>query len=295
MNAKPTPAQIQAAQMVFIAESFYLMVKKEFDHWKKTILHEKPFYIAEEYYGEKYKNAKLDLPADRIARSPEHCPYIAGWSFTGTHKDSDAERFYTALRNVAIDEGFKQGEHAEQEAYDEWRSSQWAFIDATHAIHCMKKEDIGLDLKDDLLKILLGMLATEVQNNALTPLHTQYYNERMTEKEQKKVVFENNEASFTWFQALKKYIPVVDFLPTIIPNPDEEDKKSVEGIEYILHYMPGCYIYQMKPYGSWSFENFKTTSLQYAFINLHDELIESNDLQEVERALFQQFLQHLNV
>jgi hypothetical protein len=295
MNAKPTPAQIQAAQMVFIAESFYLMVKRQFDYWKKDILQETQYYIAIEYYGEQYKNLKPVFPPDRIARDPEHCPYIDGWSFTEMVKGSDAERFNSILRNVAIAAGYKYGEHAEQEAYDQWRTCQWALIEATHAIHCMNNEDIGLDLKDDLLKILLGMFAGEVKNDALTPLQTQYYNERMTDKEQKKIVFENNEASFKWFQALKKYIPVLSFLPNIIPNPDEEAKKSVKGIDYILHYMPDCYIYQMKPYGTFSYENFKTTSKQYAFINLSDELIESNDLQEVERALFQQFLQHLNV
>lgn len=293
MKFSPTPAQILAAQQFFIAQKFQLMVKAQFEQWEQEILESGTYHISPLCYEPAYENSAGDLPRDRIIRDRKDLIFIDGFALDNIPARTDADRFFLELRNKAIQHGFKYGEEALSKAnYEQYRLRN-AFLNATVNIHNKQWHFMPITSFDQLLKDLIERFAPLVDNDSLQPLEQEFYQQRMIDKEAESPLFHNDEQSFKRFQALKKTIPVREFMASRVEDPDPDDEPLYEGIEYVLSYMPDCYIFQMKPGCTWSPENFKSTTYRYAFVNYHEQLIESNVLDYVERHLFDHFLSYV--
>ena len=293
MKFSPTPAQILAAQQFFIARKFHLMVKAQFEQWEQEILESGAYHISPLCYERPYKNIPGGLPDDRIIRDRTHLIFIDGFALANIPARTDADRFFLELRHKVSEAGFKYGEEALGKAnYEEYRLRN-AFLNATVNIHNRQWHYMPTTAFEQLLSDLIELFAPLVDNDTLQPLEQEFYHQRMIEKEAESPLFHNDEQSFKRFQALKKTIPVREFIASRVEDPDPDDEQLYEGIEYVLSYSPDCYIFQMKPGCSWSPENFKSTTYRYAFVNYHEELIESNVLDYVERHLFDHFLSYV--
>jgi hypothetical protein len=294
MKFSPTPEQIKAAQKLYVAIAFHMHVKNEFEKWEQELLNTGTFHFDECYYEGPRANQGIDFPQDKIIRDPDYVFCISGLSLIETpeYTGTDADRYYTALRTKAIAGRLKEGEGALSMAESDVYRLENVLIDLTYgSLHHINRNDIDdPEDREQLATMLVDMFADVVVNDELNAIQKEYYHERMLPNEPVKEVFTDTEESFTRFQSKKKYTPILEFLPMINREPQE-----VEGIEGVLSYMPNCIIFQMKQGDSWKYENFKSTSLRYAFINLNEELIQSNDLEFVERALFCEFLQYFNV
>lgn len=96
--------------------------------------------------------------------------------------------------------------------------------------------------------------------------------------------YQNDEQSFRYFQSTKQI-----FTPEQVPDLTGGEPENYAEVECILVYDGDMPIFQIKDGESWHYD-IDTTTKKYMIDPRLDELIESDDLETIERALFQHCL-----
>jgi len=292
MKFSPTETQITAAQQLLIAMAFRDVTSQEFEKMENELLQSDTYHYDDEYYTEEWKKRGLQVPDDKIIRHRRDLNMMSGliqYKEPNSLK-TDSYRFYSNLANKATNAGFKYGGDALTVAVSEVSDYENELIKATFDIHKLElKNIIHSEDRKKLIDLLLNLFASFVKNESFEEKQRHFYNERMTEKVKlKNETYTDNEESFKRFQALKQFFPLEEFLIKILERPDE--KELFEGVEGVCIYTPFAYLFQIKPGETWQYENFKSTSRRYIFINASDEIFESDNLEAVEHELFKVFL-----
>lgn len=294
MKFSPTKTQLAAAQQLFIAMAFRDTAQQAFEKMENEILQSGLYHYDDEYYSETWKkrwNGEF-APADKIIRHRRDINMMSGlmiYKEPGYEK-TDSFKFYTELAKKATEAGFIYAENAFCIADNEVIGYQNELIKATHDIHKIElKNIIHSEDRKKLIDLLLNLFASFVKNESFEEMQRHFYNERMTEKVKlKNETYTDSEESFKRFQGLKQFFPLEEFLTKILERPDE--KELFEGVEGICVYTEFAYLFQIKPGETWQYENFKSTSCRYVFINASDEIFESDNLEAVEHEVFKVFL-----
>jgi hypothetical protein len=286
MKFSPTKQQIFTAQQLFIAMAYRDMVVQEFERMNNELLESGTYHYDDEYYSNEWKKKGLFCPPDRIIRSALDINMISGLLMTQApgYEKTDSYRFYNELAKKASDAGFKHGRNALDIAVNEVAGYEDKLIESTYDIHKLELNQL-LNPKDrhNLLNLLIGLFSHVVEDESFEVNQKIFYNERMTSKVRSNFSYSDNEQSFRFFRSLKRLIPLVEF----VPNDRIIFFNGVEGV--LLYEHPYC-IFQIKEGETWEYNDFKTTSCKYVFVNSSNEIFESNDLEPVERHLFKDFI-----
>lgn len=89
--------------------------------------------------------------------------------------------------------------------------------------------------------------------------------------------------TFEQFQASKKTCTVAEYFEKIGTDFEPEQFQEVEALHF---YELDIRIIQVKQGEQWRYESFNTTTLRYAYFSDNDFILENDDLQTLERAVF---------
>ena len=89
--------------------------------------------------------------------------------------------------------------------------------------------------------------------------------------------------TFEQFQAAKKTCTTAEYFEKIGSDFEPEQFEEVEALHI---YQNDIHIVQVKQGQRWRYESFNTTTLRYAYFSDNDFILENDDLQTLERAVF---------
>lgn len=140
-------------------------------------------------------------------------------------------------------------------------------------------------LKTDLIKIKNSC------NDIYKDILHDYERKKHLPVIKKQTKYKNDEASFRTFQAQKKQFNPESFLEK--NNIPLNEIACFENVESMLEYEIFTAIYVIKDGKCWEYEPFQHTTRKYVCFHLHGGLLMQNDdLEKVEHALFLHYLKH---
>lgn len=282
MKFSPTTTQIEAAQQLFIAMSFLEMANQEFERMENELLQTGTYHYDTIFYSDNRKSTRLNFPTDRILRDRNDLFGLSGLSLNGQpeYEGTDSDKFFKELAKKAKQAGFIHAENAKALAEHDVNRLEVELIKATYNIHKTALDKLlMMEDRKKLLNLLLGIFAPLVKNESFEEKQKIFYNERMTEKVQLNTIY-----SFKKFQSLKTFIPADRFDAALTERIKEA--QVFEGVEGILVYQHFAFLFQLNA----GEENAQTGKVSYAFINVSNEIIQSTNLDIIERLLFKDFL-----
>ena len=176
---KPTGAQLEAAENLFIARAFYETVKPAFENIQRQVLAEGS-----------YRNSYFNHPSERMRternyefiKDPKHDYMIEGIR-ENSPPDSDAGRYFSELDRRAKNAGFIYGMNADCRAENSLHDAQNALITAFVPITNLNVEDVSgnLDNRRQLIELTSQLMAKFVDTggSSVKTKMKKYYSEHM--------------------------------------------------------------------------------------------------------------------
>lgn len=173
-----SPSQTQVAQQLFIAKEYLDFVAQEFETMEEKILRTGTYHYDEDHYT----HQDCDLPQDRIIRDRKDLFLISGLKFLDNPKyiGTDADKYYSELRNRSLSAGFIDGENARAIAEDDVRKLESKLISLTHNIHKIPLEKIVvLKHRKELIDTLLILFKPVKSDKNYVKLSNNYFDLRI--------------------------------------------------------------------------------------------------------------------
>lgn len=180
---KPARQQIEAAQNLFFAMALHKVISNKISDIQATVLADGSFHYDTKWYDTRHD----DLPADRILVDPKHDYMIDGMTDLDKpeYKGSDCERYYQRVRELALQEGFINGENADCMLSNQVMKCENALIEEAFNYHFIPLDKLSsnMEYRKKLLDLLTNLFSSTIKTKDMDQKQRAFYDQHIQELE----------------------------------------------------------------------------------------------------------------